>query len=580
LRKILIANRGEIAVRIMRTLRDLGVGSVAVYSEADRTSLHVEWADEAYLLGPPLASESYLRIDKILEAAKTSGADGIHPGYGFLAENEGFAQAVVDAGIKWLGPPPSAMASMGDKVSARKVAVASGVPIVAGTEDPVDADGAKRFAKEHGYPIALKAVMGGGGKAFRVVRSAEELEDALEGAQREAQAYFGDASVFVERYVDHPKHVEAQILGDDHGNVAFLGERDCSTQRRHQKLIEEAPSASVTPEIRRQIGDAAVALAKAVGYRSAGTIEFLLSPQGELSFLEMNTRLQVEHPVTELVTGLDLVAEQVRIADGQELGYEYKEPRGHAIECRINAEDPAAGFLPSPGLITRWDEPQGPWIRTDEGFAAGRTIPRDYDSLVAKLICFGADREQAIARTLSALSEFRIEGVATTIPFHRAFINHEAFRNANVYTRFVEDEFLVQMPELLEALAPGRERPSSGAASLATEVKRDVAVEVGGRRFDVTITERDGRRHFRKLEKRATTHAAGGHDEVRAPMQGTILKVLVEQGQDVEAGDLICTLEAMKMENHIIATREGTITDLNVEEGKTVETGALIAVIE
>jgi acetyl-CoA/propionyl-CoA carboxylase biotin carboxyl carrier protein len=580
LRKVLIANRGEIAVRIMRTLRDLSIGSVAVYSEADRNALHVEWADEAYLLGPPPAAESYLRIDKILEAAKASGAEGIHPGYGFLAENEGFAQAVEDAGLIWIGPPPSAMASMGDKVSARKVAVATGVPIVPGTEDPVEADGARIFAKEHGYPIALKAVMGGGGKAFRVVRSADELDEALEGAQREAQAYFGDASVFVERYVDRPKHVEAQILADNHGGVAFLGERDCSTQRRHQKLIEEAPSASVTPELRQKIGEAATSLAKAVGYRSAGTIEFLLSPVGELSFLEMNTRLQVEHPVTELVCGLDLVAEQIRIADGEHLGYEVVEPRGHAIECRINAEDPAAGFLPSPGTITRWDAPKGPWIRTDEGFMAGRTIPRDYDSLVAKLICFGADRDQAIARTLAALTDFKIEGVASTIPFHRAFINHEAFRNADVYTRFVEDEFLPQLPDLLAALPPGRERPSSGAAVNVRPVERSLAVEISGRRYDVTLTEKDGHRTFQPLEKKASTHAVGGHDEVRAPMQGTILKVLVEEGQEVEAGELICTLEAMKMENHIIAPREGTIAELNVEAGKTVETGALIAVIE
>ena len=580
LKKVLIANRGEIAVRIMRTLRDLSIGSVAVYSEADRNSLHVDWADEAYLLGPAPAAESYLRIDKIIEAAKASGAEGIHPGYGVLAENRDFAQAVIDAGIIWIGPPPSAMASMGDKVSARKVAMENKVPIVAGTSDPVDAEGAKQFAKEHGYPIALKAVMGGGGKAFRVVRSADELDDALEGAQREAQAYFGDASVFVERYVDRPKHVEAQILVDNHGGVAFLGERDCSTQRRHQKLIEEAPSASVTPEIREKIGEASKRLVAAVGYRSAGTVEFLLSESGELSFLEMNTRLQVEHPVTELVTGLDLVAEQLRLADGQHLGYEYKEPRGHAIECRINAEDPAMGFLPSPGTITRWDEPKGPWIRTDEGFMAGRTIPRDYDSLVAKLICFGADREQAIARTLSALSEFKIEGVASTIPFHRVFINHDAFRNANVYTRFVEDEFLPELPGLLDALEPGKERPSAGAVSVRSDAKRELQVEVSGRRFDVTITEPDGQRVFRPLEKRASSHAGGGHDEVRAPMQGTILKVLVEVGQEVESGELICTLEAMKMENHIIAPREGTIAELNVSAGDTVETSALIAVIE
>jgi acetyl-CoA/propionyl-CoA carboxylase biotin carboxyl carrier protein len=575
LRKVLIANRGEIAVRIMRSLRDLGIGSVAVYSEADRNSLHVEWADEAYLLGPPPAAESYLRVDKILEAAKASGAEAIHPGYGFLAENQGFAKAVADAGLIWIGPPADAMKHMGDKVAARKVAIKAGVPIVAGTPDPIDAAGAKVFAKEHGYPIALKAVMGGGGKAFRVVRSAEELDEAIEGAQREAQAYFGDPAMFCERYVDRPRHVEAQILADNHGNVAFIGERDCSTQRRHQKLIEEAPSPAVDPSLRTQIGEAAVSLARSVGYRSAGTIEFLLSQDGELSFLEMNTRLQVEHPVTELVCNVDLVAEQIRLADGQQLGYESITPRGHAIECRINAEDPAAGFLPSPGLITRWDNPLGPWIRVDEGFGAGRTIPRDYDSLVAKLICFGTDREQARTRMLAALSEFRIEGVHTTIGFHRAFLSHETFVEGAVYTQFVEDEFLHQFPDLVKALEPARERP---AAAVVRPVERSFGIEVDGRRFDVTLIERDEKRIFHPYEKKAAGHHEG-HDEVRAPMQGTILKVLVELDQEVEAGELLCTLEAMKMENHIIAPREGKVEELNVKEGQTVETGALIAVI-
>ncbi len=581
LRTVLIANRGEIAVRIMRTVRDLGLRSVAVYSEADRNALHVEEADEAYLLGPAPSAESYLRIDKIIEVAKEAKVDAIHPGYGFLAENEGFAQAVEDAGIIWIGPPPSAMASMGDKVAARKTAIAAGVPIVPGTEDPVDIAGARAFASEHGYPVALKAVMGGGGKAFRVVRTGAELEEALEGAAREAQAYFGDASVFCERYVDKPRHVEAQILADGSGNVAFLGERDCSTQRRHQKLIEEAPSPVVDSTLRQQIGEAAVSLAKAVGYRSAGTVEFLLSQDGHLSFLEMNTRLQVEHPVTELVCGVDLVGEQLRIADGQKLDYDFLTPRGHAIECRINAEDPAAGFLPSPGAITRWEPPVGPWVRTDEGFGAGRVVPRDYDSLVAKLICFGTDREQARLRTLQALADFHIEGIATTIPFHRAFISYETFTKGEVTTRFVEDEFLPHLPDLLEELPPVRERAvvSRGAAA-PVPAQRQIAVEVSGRRYDVTLWESNGDRTFRPLERAASTHAVGGHDEVRAPMQGKILKVLVEQGQEVEAGELICTLEAMKMENHVIAPREGTIAELNVEAGATVETGALIAVIE
>ncbi len=579
LRKVLIANRGEISVRITRTLHDLGLQSVAVYSEADRNSLHVDVADESYLLGPPPASESYLRIEKILEVAKEAKADAIHPGYGFLAENEAFARAVEDTGVRWIGPPPEAMAQMGDKVAARNTAIEAGVPIVSGTREPVDAKAARAFAKEHGYPLAVKAVMGGGGKAFRVVRSADELDDALEGSAREAQAYFGDGSVFIERYVDHPRHVEAQIIADAKGGVAFCGERDCSTQRRHQKLIEEAPSPAVDADLRDRIGEAATALAKAVGYRSAGTVEFLLSPDGELSFLEMNTRLQVEHPVTELVCGVDLVAEQIRVADEQAIGYDALSPRGHAIECRINAEDPARGFLPSPGLIEAWETPMGPWVRVDEGFAAGRVVPQDYDSLVAKLICFGTDREQARKRTLSALASFHVEGIATTIPFHRAFIGDDVFAKGEVYTRFVEDEFLARMPDLLENLP---ETASRGAApSVAVDGKRAVGVEVEGRRYEVTVWDRTPRRAFRPLEKRAAQHAAdGAHDEVRAPMQGTILKVLVVQGQEVEAGDLICTLEAMKMENHIIAPREGKISELNVEAGATIDTGALIAVIE
>jgi acetyl-CoA/propionyl-CoA carboxylase biotin carboxyl carrier protein len=581
LRKVLVANRGEIAVRVTRTLHDLGLQAVAVYSEADRNALHVEVADESYLLGPPPAAESYLRIDKILEVARQSKADAIHPGYGFLAENEGFAQAVEDAGLAWIGPPPEAMAQMGDKVAARNTAIEAGVPVVPGTSEPVDGKRARAFAKQFGYPLAVKAVMGGGGKAFRVVRSADELDDALEGAAREAQAYFGDGSVFVERYVDRPRHVEAQILADAKGGVAFCGERDCSAQRRHQKLVEEAPSPAVDAGLRDRIGEAAVALAKAVGYRSAGTVEFLLSPDGELSFLEMNTRLQVEHPVTELVCGVDLVAEQLRIADGEPIGYEILEPRGHAIECRINAEDPSRGFLPSPGRITAWDAPYGPWVRVDEGFTAGREVPQDYDSLIAKLICFGSDREQARKRTLHALSTFRVEGIATTIPFHRAFLGHEAFQRGDVYTRFVEDEFLEDLPGLIEALPETTDRLSASAAPAATNAQRDVSVEIDGRRYDITFWERAPRNSFRPLERRAAHHGSDGvHDEVRAPMQGTILKVLVGQGDEVEAGDLICTLEAMKMENHIIAPRAGTLSELNVEAGKTVETGALIAVIE
>ena len=579
LRKVLIANRAEIAVRIARTLRDLGLRSVAVYSEADRDALHVDIADESYLLGPPPAAESYLRIDKLLEIAKESAVDAIHPGYGFLAENDEFARAVEDAGLIWIGPPPDAMAQMGDKVAARNTAIEAGVPVVAGTTEPVDAKSARAFARAHGYPLAVKAVMGGGGKAFRVVRSAEELDESLEGAAREAQAYFGDGSVFVEQYVDRPRHVEAQILADTMGGVAFCGERDCSTQRRHQKLVEEAPSPAVDGDLRDRIGEAATALAKAVGYRSAGTVEFLLSPDGDLSFLEMNTRLQVEHPVTELVCGVDLVAEQLRIADGQALGYDVLPVRGHAIECRINAEDPSRGFLPSPGRIEAWETPSGPWVRVDEGFGAGREVPQDYDSLVAKLICFGADREQARRRTIAALQCFSIGGIATTIPFHRAFLADDVFVRGEVFTRFVEDEFLARLPGLLETLPPPSARGVSAPA--ASNGRRSMAVEVEGRRFDVTLWERRPRRVFRPLERKTSHHSPdGAHDEVRAPMQGTILKVLVSKGEEVEAGDLICTLEAMKMENHIIAPREGTIVELNVDAGATIDTGALIAVIE
>ncbi|HVE93147.1 MAG TPA: biotin carboxylase N-terminal domain-containing protein [Actinomycetota bacterium] len=580
IRKVLVANRGEIAVRIMRTLSDLGVASVAVYSESDRRALHAEVADEAYLLGPPPPAESYLRIDRILDAARQSGAEAVHPGYGFLAENEAFAQAVTDAGLIWIGPPPAAMRAMGDKVSARATAIAAGVPVVAGTQGAVDAQGAEDFAREHGYPIAVKAVMGGGGKAFRVARSEADLREALEGASREAQAYFGDASVFLERYVDRPRHVEVQVLADSHGTVAFCGERDCSTQRRHQKLVEEAPSPAVTPQIRETLAQAAVSLAGAVGYRSAGTLEFLLSEQGELSFLEMNTRLQVEHPVTELVTGTDLVAEQIRLADGEPLGYESLTIRGHAIECRINAENPAKGFIPSPGDITAWTEPSGPWVRVDEGFGAGRSVPRDYDSLVAKLICYGTSREQARLRTLRALSQFHIGGIATTIPFHRALLSDPAFVEGRVWTRFVEDDFLARLPALLESLPEAEAPPPVEAGS--DVVTRTFAVEVSGRRYDVRLEEAGGPvRRFRKLTKAASTHGSdGAHDEVRAPMQGTILKVVASEGQAVKAGDLLCTLEAMKMENHIVAPRDGTLAELKVEAGTLVETGALIAVIE
>jgi acetyl-CoA/propionyl-CoA carboxylase biotin carboxyl carrier protein len=570
--KLLVANRGEIAVRIIRTCREMGIPSVAVYSDADRDALHVEMADEAYRIGPPLASDSYLSIGAILEAARQSKATLIHPGYGFLAERAHFAQAVADAGYTFVGPSPQAIEEMGDKAAARRIADAAGMPIVPGTRDPVDVDGAKKEAPRVGYPLLVKAAFGGGGKGMHVVRDAGHLEDSLKRAAREAQSYFGRPEVFLERYVDRAHHIEAQVLADTRGNVVFLGERDCSVQRRHQKLIEETPSPLVDDALRERFADAAISLVREANYVNAGTIECILDEDGSFYFLEMNTRLQVEHTVTEMVTGLDIVALQIEVALGDSLAGLEVLPRGHAIQCRINAEDPGRNFLPGPGRITRYDEPGGPFVRVDSGWTEGREIPGDYDSMFAKLVVAGADREQARRRMLRALDEFVVEGVPTTIPVHRWILGTEAFRTSTHTTTWLEKA-------LAEAKLPAQGDLSQGAPQRAPRA-RDILVEVDGRRVPVRIF--DERRAL--APKAPSGHGPHQgehvHGEIRAPMQGTIVKVLVEKGQPIQAGDVVCILEAMKMENHIASPREGEITDLPIRPGQVVETGQLLAVID
>jgi acetyl-CoA/propionyl-CoA carboxylase biotin carboxyl carrier protein len=570
--KLLVANRGEIAVRILRTAREMGIPTVAVYSDADRDALHVAMADEAYRIGPALASDSYLSIGAILEAAKKSRATLIHPGYGFLAERAHFAQAVDEAGFTFVGPPARAIEQMGDKAEARRIADASGMPIVPGTATPVDVSAAKEAAPRIGFPLLVKAAFGGGGKGMHVVRNAEHLEEALKRAAREATSYFGRPEVFLERYVDHAHHVEAQVIGDMHGNVLFLGERDCSVQRRHQKLLEETPSPSFDDTVRERFADAAVSLAKEAGYVSAGTIECILDEDGGFYFLEMNTRLQVEHTVTEMVTGLDIVALQIQVAMGGSLAGLEVAPRGAAIQCRINAEDPGRNFLPGPGRITRYLEPAGPFVRVDSSVRAGQEIPGDYDSLFAKLVVSGVDREQARRRMLRALDEFVIEGIPTTIPVHRWVLQSEAFRAGTHTTTWLERALAeAQLPAQVDLQASPVPRSSKPS---------DVLVEVDGRRVPVRIF--DERREIapKAPYSHGGAHGEHVHGEIRAPMQGTILKVLVEKGQDVQAGDVVCILEAMKMENHIATTREGEVTDLPIRAGQVVETGQLLAVID
>jgi acetyl-CoA/propionyl-CoA/long-chain acyl-CoA carboxylase, biotin carboxylase, biotin carboxyl carrier protein len=586
--KVLVANRGEIAIRVFRTLRELGLGSVAVYSEADRAALHVSFADEAFLIGPAPAADSYLRIDRILEAAERSGAGAVHPGYGFLAENAGFAAAVEEAGLVWIGPPPAAIELMGSKTAARTAMRAAGVPIIPGTTDPVGSvEELLSLGEEIGYPLLIKAAAGGGGKGMEEVHSPAEAERAFETARRQGQSYFANPDVYVEKLIVDPRHVEVQVLADAHGNVIHLGERDCTIQRRHQKLVEETPSPAVDAELRARIGAIGVEAARAAGYRSAGTIEGLLTREGEYFFMEMNTRIQVEHTVTELVTGIDLVREQVRIALGQPLSVtqEQVELRGHAIECRINAEDVSKGFLPAPAPVTGYREPSGPGVRVDSGVAAGYEVSGAYDPMIAKLIVHGADREHARRRMLRALQEFWIEGPATLIGFHRALLEHDRFVAGETCHGLVEsDELAARAAELEGATPPGIPSTSllRGRTGPVRTRERVRTVEVEGRRFEVRIAEPEpewAELARRRRERAAGGGAAGGVDAIVSPMQGTVLSVAVAEGDAVEAGRVICIVEAMKMENEVHAHRAGIVTDLSVEPGQSVATGQVICVL-
>jgi acetyl-CoA/propionyl-CoA carboxylase biotin carboxyl carrier protein len=578
--KVLVANRGEIAVRIFRTLRELDIGTVAVYSDLDRGSLHVAAADEAYLLGPGPASESYLNQERILDVASRAGAEAVHPGYGFLAENATFARAVGRAGLVWIGPPADAIETMGSKTAAREQMQAAGVPVVPGTTSPVESsEEVVRLGEELGWPLAIKAAAGGGGKGLKVVSGPDEAERALESARREGEAYFSDPTVYVERYLEDPRHVEVQVLADAHGNVIHLGERDCTIQRRHQKLVEETPSPAVDEELRERIGAIAVEAARAVRYRSAGTIEGLLSREGEYFFLEMNTRIQVEHTVTELVTGLDLVREQVLIAAGEPLWLRQEDVRltGHAVECRINAEDPSNGFLPSPGRITTYREPAGPGVRVDSGVASGSEVPQLYDPLVAKLIVHGVDREHARRRMLRALSEFEIGGITTLLGFHRALLEHQCFVAGETCHGVVESEQLAQEADQLS-----HETTTVPEASDGRLRERVTAVELDGRRYEVTalVPEPPYAELVRRRRERSTSGAHGAaRDAVVTPMQGTVLSVNVQDGDEVSAGDVICVVEAMKMENEITSHRDGAVTELSVAPGQAVTAGQVICVI-
>ncbi len=581
--KVLVANRGEIAIRIFRTLRELGISPVAAYSEADRDSLHVRAADEAYLLGPGPPGESYLAQERVIDAAKRSGSEAIHPGYGFLAENATFARAVEDAGLTWIGPPAEAIDVMGSKVAARERMQAAGVPIIPGTTEPVStADEVRALGDELGWPIAIKASAGGGGKGLKVVGSADEVERAFESARREGEAYFSDPAVYVERYLEDPRHVEVQVLADAHGAVIHLGERDCTIQRRHQKLVEETPSPAVSEELRERIGQIAVDAARAVGYRSAGTIEGLLSSEGEYFFLEMNTRIQVEHTITELVTGLDLIREQVLIAAGEPLWLRQEDVRlnGHAIECRINAEDPSNGFLPAPGRITGYREPGGPGVRVDSGVEAGSEVVGLYDPLVAKLCVQGVDREHARRRMLRALGEYRIEGVTSLLGFHQALLEHPCFAQGATCHGIVESEELAERAEEFSHQAT----TVAGAADGVGTRERVVNAELDGRRYEVKLhfPEAPHAELVRRRRERvaAATHHGAARDAVVSPMQGTVLAVEVAEGDEVQPGQVLCVVEAMKMENEITAHRAGRVTELSVDVGQAVKTGQVICVVQ
>ena len=580
MRKVLIANRGEIAIRVARACRDAGLTSVAVYADPDRDSQHVKAADEAYALGGSTAADSYLVIDKIIDAARESGADAIHPGYGFLSENADFAQAVIDAGLTWIGPPPQAIRDLGDKVSARHIAARAGAPQVPGTADPVDsADEVVEFAAEHGLPVAIKAAFGGGGRGLKVARTLEEIPELYDSAVREAVAAFGRGECFVERYLDRPRHVETQVLADQHGNVAVVSTRDCSLQRRHQKLVEEAPAPFLSEEQVAELYRASKAIVREAGYYGAGTVEFLVGQDGMISFLEVNTRLQVEHPVSEEVSGIDLVREQFRIADGEELGMSDPQLRGHSIEFRINGEDPGRNFLPAPGELVVWDPPSGPGVRLDAGFRTGDVIGGNFDSLLAKLIVTGRDRQEALERSRRALAEFEVDGIATALTFHRVVVSDPAFapddpaKPFDVHTRWIETEFDNTIP------------PYSGpGASIPEDESREtVVVEVGGKRLEVSLPGGlgaigSGPAKAKKAPSRKKGAAGGGAggNSVVAPMQGTIVKIAVEEGQEVAEGELVLVLEAMKMEQPINAPKSGTIKGISAEVGATVPTGTVL----
>lgn len=578
LKKVLIANRGEIAVRVVRAAKDSGIGSVAVYAEADRDALFVRLADEAYSLEGTTPADSYLDIDKILAVAERSGADSVHPGYGFLAENAQFAQAVIDAGLIWIGPPPSAIEALGDKAKAKQIALSAGAPLAPGLKDPVEnADEVVAFAQEHGLPVAIKAVFGGGGRGLKVAKTIEEIPELYESAVREAVSAFGRGECLVEKFLDKPRHVETQCLADSHGNVVVVSTRDCSLQRRHQKLVEEAPAPFLTDDQIERLYSSSKAILTEAGYVGAGTCEFLVARDGTISFLEVNTRLQVEHPVSEEVTGIDLVREMFRIAAGEELGYTDPEIRGHSIEFRINAEDGGRGFLPAPGTLLEWDPPSGPGVRVDTGYVKGETIPGAFDSLVAKLIVTGASREQAIERSRRALAEFTVDGMPTVIPFHQSVLDDPAYNAANgsfdVYTTWIETDYDNQLEPYAGATADVDE----------PEERERVTVEVAGQRVEVVLpaglgagaaVSSGGKKPKRKAGKAAGAAASG--DSLVSPMQGTVVKIAVEEGQEVAEGDQIVVIEAMKMEQPINAHKAGIVTGLDVEIGATVGAGAVV----
>ncbi len=588
LQKILIANRGEIAVRVIRTCRELGIGTVAVYSNLDRDAMHVRMADEAYALGGETATESYLNTEAILAAIEQSGADGVHPGYGFFSENTDFARAITGRGVTFIGPPPEAIEVMGDKISSRLAAERAGVEGVPGRSEALTSpEEVVTFGEEHGWPVAIKAAYGGGGRGMKVVAAPGEAAEAMESAAREAQAYFGRPEIYLERYLTWPRHIEMQVLADQHGNTLWLGERDCSAQRRHQKLVEESPAPDFPDQVRQAMGAAAVKVSEACGYYNAGTVEFLFQ-DGEFYFLEMNTRLQVEHPVTELVTGLDLVAWQIRIASGEALDFTQADidRRGHAIEVRINAEDPTGGrFAPSPGTITSFRQPAGPGVRLDAGYESGDMVSQYYDNLIAKLIVWAPDREAARRRMLRAIGETIITGVATTLPADVAILSHEDFAGATHSTKWVEERL-----DLSEVTAePAGDTPTApGTGEDAVPlVQRDVTAEVDGRRFSVRLWVPDlgtvaapGRTAGRPKRAAASAVAGSGSGQVTVPMQGTIVKVLVAVGDAVEVGQSVCVLEAMKMENAVAAEKDGVVKEVRVSAGDSVGAGDVVAVIE